>query len=133
MKWIDDMLTRLGDAIDLTPLLPPLVIIGVVLIMFQMQYADKLERISGTGPHHGPWTILTRAALALKMFSMFWAVIYGYEKGWLPWPPFVAIIASLDFYVLCRVMVLRTDIKDQEAGHREVSYRSKPSSARLSR
>lgn len=118
-----DMISIALDRVDWTSLMQIAVFLGVILTAFRMQTAERLERIVGCDKHHGVWGVMRRLSHSLMMLSMLWCVMYGYERGWLPWPPVVAVLLSINFNMFVSIMIMRQDIADHLAGRRQVMWR----------
>lgn len=118
-----DMISAAIDRVNWTILMQFAVIAGVVLTAFRMQTAERLERIVGCNAHHGALGIARRMSLSLMMLAMLWCAMYGYEKGWQPWPPVVAIMLALDFNILVAILIMWQDISAHQSGRREIRWR----------
>ena len=118
-----NLLTTFIDRIDWTTLFQFSLGVGIVLVVFQMSTAEKLEAcIPYTEAHHGAWGFLRRLTTLLKGLALVWLANYGHDHGWNPWPPVVALVISLNFYIFVRIMIMRQDIKAHRDGRRVVYY-----------
>lgn len=48
-----------------------------------------------------------RVMYPLLALAFLWALDYSHVKGWMPWPPNVAIIVAIDFIIAMRILALR--------------------------
>lgn len=117
-----DMITAAIDRVNWTAAMQVAVVAGVILTVFRMQTAEQLETIVGCDSHHGVWGILRRLSHSLMMLAMLWFASYGYEKGWQPWPPTVALLFAIDFSMFVSIMIMRQDIAETQQGHREIVW-----------
>lgn len=117
------MISAVIDQIDWAIVMQVAVLSGALLSVFRMQTAEKLERIVGCNAHHGTWGVLRRASMTLLALGMLWCVMWGYERGWQPWPPFAIVMILFDFNAIVAIVIMMQDIKAHRAGTREVVWR----------
>ena len=111
------------DTIDWTALFQISLIAGMILVVFQLHTAEKLEAlIPYREAKHGALGFLRRVSMLFKGLAMAWCADYGHNHGWMPWPPVVALVLALDFYILVRILIMYQDIRAHREGRREVRY-----------
>lgn len=94
------MIGQLIDRIDLSIPFSLAVLAGTFLSVFlaQVSWGRDLER---GDPH---WLLnIRRAGYLLQALSFIWALAYGIDHQWQPWPPFVAIVIMLDANIVIRI------------------------------
>lgn len=91
------------------------VVVGVMLSIFRVSTAEKLERIVDCD--HGCWGFIRRISHFAVAFAMLGCLFYGYDLGWQPWPPFVAVILAVDLNLLSGIAIMRQDIRRHLRSH----------------
>lgn len=117
-----DMISAAIDQANWTAIMQVVVLIGVMLSIFRMQTAEQLEEIVGCNAHHGFLGTARRLGHFLTAIVLLWCAIYGYERGWQPWPPMVVFVIVFDFATLVGIAIMRQDIHAHKIGQREVVY-----------
>lgn len=92
-------------------------IVFIMLLVVQVKMTDNYERLV-----HFPrcfWRNMRRNTIFLEMLMLCWAVVYGFDHGWQPWPPFVAVLFSLNLSTVSRIFIIRQDINRVREDHLE--------------
>jgi hypothetical protein len=85
-----------------------LVMSAIVLVLWQIKTADRLDRIRHDHLDRLFWW--RRATMFLKLLTLCWTVVYSYSNGWAPWPPIVGFLAAFDLHVVTQTFIMRQDI-----------------------
>lgn len=115
------MIDQLLERFDLSAPFGIAVFAGAILAVFLAQISWERELNYGDPS----WLRnIRRAGLLLQALSFIWALQYGFEHQWQPWPPFLLIVAVLDLNMIVRIMTI------YERGARK---NSRPKTASLAR
>jgi hypothetical protein len=97
-------LTRLLESADLTGVFALASIAGSMLsiVAMQMSWNEAMER----GVDTPAMLNLRRASFILVSLTLLWSLSYAETKGWQPWPPAVAIVLALDFYLSVLIIMV---------------------------
>lgn len=91
-------------------ILQALVFISIVVVLLQIKTADTLDGMRRHAPQQHVFFSIRRAAMFIKLLSLCWAVIYGYDHGWQPWPPFVLFLMAFNVHAVMYMLILKHDI-----------------------
>lgn len=99
-------LDRLLESSNLMSAYASAAIVGAMLaiVAMQMSWNEAVEH--GIDP---PLMLnFRRVSFVLLALALMWSVSYAETKGWQPWPPALAIVMVLDFYLgVLIVMIAR--------------------------
>ena len=51
-----------------------------------------------------PIVHIRRMFIMCIALSLLWSLTFAYDKSWEPWPPYVAIVLSIDMYLLLSIV-----------------------------
>lgn len=97
------MINQLLETLNLSISFGIAVFIGALLSVFLAQ------QLWQQGLEHGDSHLLAnlkRAGLLLQALSFIWALDYGFNRQWQPWPPFLLIIVVLDLNMALRIVTV---------------------------
>lgn len=121
MNFLHDFIdVRVAEFHYWTSLMQVMIIISLVLLVFQMQAAERMDEASPLGAH-GTWSKVLRISYILLALTMLWCVSYGYDRDWQPWPPFVVFLMVWNLNLLAKVVILRQDIRRSEKRNEQIS------------
>ena len=80
----------------------------IVLVLTQIRITAIYEHLRHC--NHGLWGDVRRISLLGTLVALCWAVIYGYDRGWQPWPPFVAVMVTFNIHILARIIIMKQDV-----------------------
>jgi len=86
-----------------------LTLVTIILILWQIDTAGEVDKLRWNESSRIIFQI-RRATMFLEAIALIWAVIYGHNRGWQPWPPLVAFLFALDLNIASHIMVMRADI-----------------------
>ena len=97
-------------------------LLHIVLCLGGVLLSTHLMQLFWHNPEEGG--ILLRWArrinLAFVALSMLWSLSIADQRGWQPWPAFLLLLASVDFMMLIRVVVI---YRMQSRGNRDTERR----------
>lgn len=76
---------------------------GLLLIVYVMQKSWH-DDVAMADPEFLRW--LRRIGQGLVALAFGWSVLYLDQKAWQPWPPFIGIVAAIDFVYAVRAATL---------------------------
>lgn len=83
-------------------------LVHVVLCLSGVLLATHLMQLLWHNPEEGGLVLrwMRRVNLTLVALSMLWSLGIADQRGWQPWPAFLLLLASVDFMMLIRVVVI---------------------------
>lgn len=82
--------------------------VHIILCLTGVLLATHLMQLLWHNPEEGGLVLrwMRRVNLAFVALSMLWSLGIADQRGWQPWPAFILLLASVDFMMLIRVMVI---------------------------
>lgn len=80
----------------------------IILCLTGVLLATHLMQLLWHNPEEGGLVLkwMRRVNLAFVALSMLWSLGIADQRGWQPWPAFILLLASVDFMMLIRVVVI---------------------------
>lgn len=99
---------RLLEGADLTAAHTLLTIAGMLLAVYTMQLTSHVNE-----DHDDPWALRwgRRVSLAGIALALLWSLYYSQDKGWQPWPPYLALIVAVIAMLSVRVIAIHARIR----------------------
>lgn len=83
-------------------------LLHLVLCLGGVLLATHLMQLVWHNPDEGGLVLrwMRRINLAIMALAMLWSIGIVDQRGWQPWPAFVLLLASADFMMLIRIVVI---------------------------
>lgn len=119
---------RLLEQLDLRTLYALASIAGALLSLIAMQFS--WEESTRRGGDTNVMLNLRRASFVIISLTLLWSLSYAETKGWQPWPPALAIVLAVDFYLLVLICMVARKVTSAFSRSTTVAPWPRPSRVR---